>query len=149
MIDVERQMAYWREGAKEDMAVGSDLIARQKPRHGLFFVHLALEKALKAIVCRRYRTKRRRKYIISCDYRNWRRLSPRRSILTRLPKMNAFNLEGRYPDLLQPSPTPAEASDVFVPCGRGLPMVDPSVAAKAKELPASPAKDKGLPSASE
>jgi len=52
MFDVEKQIAYWRGGAEEDMAVARELIAGKRVRHGLFFAHLALEKALKAIVCR-------------------------------------------------------------------------------------------------
>jgi HEPN domain-containing protein len=107
MIDIEKQVAYWRRSAEEDMAVGHDLIVRQKPRHGLFFVHLALEKALKALVCR-----------VTGDtppkIHNLVRLSELAGIrpvplhLDTLAKMNAFNIEGRYGDMLQPSPTPAE-----------------------------------------
>jgi HEPN domain-containing protein len=112
MIDVKRQLAYWRESAEEDMAVGRDLIAREKPRHGLFFVHLALEKALKAIVCR----------VTSADpprIHNLVRLSelanlhPTQEHMDTLADMNVFNLEGRYPQTLPSQPTKAEVHDLL------------------------------------
>lgn len=53
MIVIEKQVAYWQDGAIEDWGVAKELIKRNKTRHGLFFVHLALEKLLKAQVCRR------------------------------------------------------------------------------------------------
>ncbi len=52
MIDIEKQVAYWRHGAEEDWEVAHQLFDRGYIRHSLFFVHLALEKALKAHVCR-------------------------------------------------------------------------------------------------
>ncbi len=52
MIDIEKQIAYWRKGASEDWHVAKQLVKSQQTRHGLFFAHLALEKLLKAHVCR-------------------------------------------------------------------------------------------------
>ncbi len=107
MIDIERQIAHWRGGAEEDFAVGRELIANKRPRHGLFFLHLALEKALKAIVCR----------VTGKDsprIHNLVRLSQLACLtlpenhLDTLAKMNAFNIEGRYSDMLQPTPSTAE-----------------------------------------
>ena len=46
MIDIQKQIDYWRNGAIEDWNVAEDLVSRNKTRHGLFFVHLALEKLL-------------------------------------------------------------------------------------------------------
>lgn len=51
MVDVDKQIAFWREGAKEDWGVAYHLVDPARVRHGLFFAHLALEKALKALVC--------------------------------------------------------------------------------------------------
>jgi HEPN domain-containing protein len=110
VIDIARQVAYWRDGAREDWAVAQDLIAQGRTRHALFFAHLALEKALKAHVCRQTND-----------------LAPRMHNLIRLAEigavgmsqahedvlaeMNAFNLEGRYPDMLMPPPSLPEARD--------------------------------------
>ena len=52
MIDVPAQIAYWKSGAEEDWQVAVDLVRLGRVRHGLFFAHLALEKVLKAHVCR-------------------------------------------------------------------------------------------------
>lgn len=52
MVDIGKQIEHWRAGAGEDWEVARDLVERGKIRHGLFFAHLALEKTLKAHVCR-------------------------------------------------------------------------------------------------
>lgn len=52
MVDISKQVSHWREGAVEDWGVAQELIDRNKIRHGLFIAHLALEKTLKAHVCR-------------------------------------------------------------------------------------------------
>jgi HEPN domain-containing protein len=51
-VDVERQVRYWRESAQDDLEAAVLLLDNGKVNQGLFFAHLALEKALKAIVCR-------------------------------------------------------------------------------------------------
>lgn len=50
-LDIPKQTDYWRRSAKEDIAAAEVLIHADHLRHGMFFVHLALEKALKANVC--------------------------------------------------------------------------------------------------
>ena len=52
MVNIAKHIPYWRDGAMEDLLVARDLIDSGKIRHGLFFAHLALEKILKANVCR-------------------------------------------------------------------------------------------------
>jgi HEPN domain-containing protein len=52
MINIETQINYWRDGADEAWEVGADLVERGKTLYGLFFVHLAMEKMLKAHVCK-------------------------------------------------------------------------------------------------
>jgi len=110
MIDAEKQIAYWRDGAAEDWEIAQELLTSKRVRHGLFFAHLSLEKLLKAHVC--------------CHTRD---LAPRLHNLVRLAElaalplsqhridvlaeMNAFNIEGRYPDLLMPPPSLEEAND--------------------------------------
>jgi HEPN domain-containing protein len=107
LIDIGKQIAYWRDGAKEDMEVARELIARRRDRHGLFLAHLALEKVLKAHVCRQTQDLAPRIHSLV-------RLAELASIKTNkeqldtLAEINAFNLEGRYPETLAPPPTPAE-----------------------------------------
>jgi HEPN domain-containing protein len=108
MIDPEKQITYWRQGAEEDRTVARDLLDRGHTRYALFLWHLAVEKALKAHVCRKTQD-----------------LAPRMHNLTRLADcagidlpgnyrdvvadLNVFNIEGRYPDLLAPPPSLVEA----------------------------------------
>ncbi len=50
MIDVKKQMAYWMAGAEDDLATAELLIGENRILHGMFFCHLAIEKAIKAHV---------------------------------------------------------------------------------------------------
>lgn len=110
MIDIQKQVEYWKNGAVEDWDVARDLISQNKVRHGLFFAHLALEKLIKAHVCRHTRD-------LAPRIHNLNRLADLTALsLTQiqrdiLAEMNAFNLEGRYPDLLIPVPTQNEAEN--------------------------------------
>ena len=52
MIDIQKQIKYWRDGSHEDWQVAHELVDLGRTRHALFFAHLALEKMLKAHVCR-------------------------------------------------------------------------------------------------
>ena len=109
MIDIEKQVAFWREGAQEDLTVAEELLERGRVRHGLFFLHLALEKILKAHVCRQTRD-------LAPRVHNLVRLTELaethlpEQYLDILAEMNRFAIAGRYPDLPFPLPTPAESS---------------------------------------
>jgi HEPN domain-containing protein len=97
MVDIIQQIAHWRDGALEEWQVASELLEKRRVRQALFFTHLALEKALKAHVCRH-----------TGD------LAPRTHNLVRLAEVagltvapehidvlaetNEFVLAGRYPD---------------------------------------------------
>jgi len=108
MVDVVKQISFWRRSAQEDWLVACQLIENGHTRHGLFFVHLSLEKVLKAFICKRIND-----------------IAPRSHNLTRLSElsglsinsqqidlfadMNAFNIEGRYPDMQTTQLTKIEA----------------------------------------
>jgi HEPN domain-containing protein len=108
MIDIEKQVAYWRSGAEEDWAVAQDLVARRRPRHGLFFAHLAIEKVLKAHVCLKTRNMAPRIHnlLTLAECAGLLLTKDRRKTLARL---NAFCLAGRYPETLPPAPSVAQA----------------------------------------
>ena len=55
MTNIPKQTEYWLKSAEEDFDVGRHLIKAEKTRHGLFFIHLALEKMLKACFCKNQR----------------------------------------------------------------------------------------------
>ena len=96
MVDIHKQISYWRSGAEEDSVVAAELIGNKRYRQGLFFAHLALEKILKAHICKNTRELAPRRH-------NRVRLSEMAAIdlsedtLNHLADMNEFNLEGRYP----------------------------------------------------
>jgi HEPN domain-containing protein len=112
LIDIEKQIAYWRDGAEEDMDVARDLIARGRNRHALFLAQLALEKVLKAHVCRQTGD-------LAPKIHSLVRLAELGAVQTdkeqldTLAEMNAFNVEGRYPETLAPPPTVDEAKRYF------------------------------------
>ena len=108
MINIEKQIAFWREGANEDLAVAQELLERGRVRHGLFFAHLALEKAIKAHVCRRTQALAPRLHNL-IRLAELAELQLSESQRDALAEMNAFAIEGRYPESLSPPPTQEEA----------------------------------------
>jgi HEPN domain-containing protein len=52
MLNIPKQIEYWVKNAEEDFEVGTSLIKAGKTRHGLFFMNLAVEKMLKACICK-------------------------------------------------------------------------------------------------
>lgn len=54
MMDVQKQIDYWREGSDQDWESAKRLVASGHDYHwALFIMHLAMEKALKAHVAKR------------------------------------------------------------------------------------------------
>jgi len=112
MINIEKQVSYWKTGAQEDWVVAKELIESDRIRHGLFFAHLALEKAIKAHVCRS-------KKDLAPRIHNLLRLIQLTGLnsnpdqLEILAEMNAFNIESRYPESFTPLPTSEEANKYF------------------------------------
>ncbi len=110
MVDISKQIAYWRTGAQEDWEVAQQLVSSIKIRQGLFFAHLALEKLLKAHVCHR-------KQEIAPRIHNLVRLAQIAELeldtdrLDVLAEMNEFNIEGRYPLNFISEPTIEETTE--------------------------------------
>ncbi|MFC1782168.1 HEPN domain-containing protein [Planctomycetota bacterium] len=109
MVDISEQIKYWKAGAQEDWEAAGVLVESGKIRQGLFFAHLALEKLLKAHVCRQRQE-------IAPRIHNLVRLAELADLklddnrLDTLAEMNEFNIEGRYPlNYVQP-PNAEEAS---------------------------------------
>lgn len=107
-METAEQARYWRRSAKEDWEAASDLISAGKTRHGLFFAHLALEKALKALVCIQISSVPPRTHNL-VRLLELAALPAKENQIDILAEMNAFNIEGRYPDTLTPPVSKAEA----------------------------------------
>jgi HEPN domain-containing protein len=96
MAKSDSQFDYWRQGADEDMEVARHLVERGNTRHGLFLAHLALEKIIKARICKfsdgpapRIHNLIRLAEIAQLDLAE--------DVSNALADMNEYNLEGRYP----------------------------------------------------
>jgi HEPN domain-containing protein len=110
MLDVDGQINYWRRGSEEDWEVAVKLVTDGKSRHGLFFAHLALEKAIKALVCRHTRDVPPRIHSLT-RLAELAGLAPDDRQANVLADMNQFSLEGRYPEFFTPEPSPQEATE--------------------------------------
>jgi HEPN domain-containing protein len=110
MADLEQQVAYWRDGARDDRDVARLLIDQRRLRHGLFLVHLSLEKLLKAHVCRRTGNLAPRVHSLP-RLAQLALLSLTQEQMDLLADLNVFNIEGRYPDIALPPITENEAED--------------------------------------
>jgi HEPN domain-containing protein len=101
VIDIQKQVRYWSDSSIEDWQVANELIHAGHTRQGLFFAQLALEKILKAHVCQSTND-------LAPRIHNLVRLAEITDLeltaeqLDILAEMNAFNIEGRYPDVLLP-----------------------------------------------
>jgi len=107
MIDISKQITYWQESAREDWEVAIELVGNNRSRHGLFFAHLALEKILKAHVCKETRdlAPKIHNLIDLAQLANLTLTSHQSDIFT---EMNSFNIRGRYPDSLSTKSTKEE-----------------------------------------
>ncbi|MCE5262506.1 MAG: HEPN domain-containing protein [Deltaproteobacteria bacterium] len=108
MVNIDKQVTFWRTSALEDWDVARQLVDTGRTRHGLFFVHLAFEKMLKAIVCKYTQD-------LAPRLHNLIRLSELAGLsldkekLAVLAEINAFHIEGRYPETLMAPPSKEEA----------------------------------------
>jgi HEPN domain-containing protein len=119
MVDIGKQITHWRLSADEDWEVARGLVAGGKVRHGLFFAHLALEKILKAHVCKATDE-------LSPPIHNLIRLVERAGLpLSQqqrelLAEANAFNIEGRYPGTEMSLPSAEEVAAYILRTGELL-----------------------------
>ena len=109
-VNVEKQVAYWRQGAQEDAATARLLFQHGKNKEALFFAHLAMEKALKALVVKA--TGDLAPYSHDLPYLAEKariELAPEQSEF--VGWINQFAIRGRYPELERPLPSPAQIGE--------------------------------------
>ncbi len=95
-MNVEQQIKYWCTSSDEDWEMAEIALANGKIRHALFFLHLAMEKLLKAHVCLVTGAQPSRIHdLIRLTSQAGLELAD--SWLLLLGRMNAFCLMGRYP----------------------------------------------------
>jgi len=107
MLNVEKQITYWQESAREDWEVAIELVSINRFRHGLFFAYLALEKILKAYVCKETRdlAPKIHNLIDLAQLANITLTFNQSDIFT---EMNSFNIESLYPDSVRAKPAKEE-----------------------------------------
>ena len=97
MLNIEKQINYWINGAEDDILTAELLIEKSRNLHGLFFCHLVIEKALKAHFVKKNK-------IIAPKIHNLLYLSEKSEIefdieiKKFLGILMKFQLQGRYPD---------------------------------------------------
>ena len=101
LIDIQKQVSYWSDSSIEDWQVANELVLAGHTRQSLFFAQLALEKMLKALVCQSTNdlAPRIHNLVRLAEIANLELTADQVDILA---EMNAFNIEGRYPDVLLP-----------------------------------------------
>lgn len=132
MVDIDKHISHWQTGAEEDFEVASQLIKSNKIRHGLFFLHLTLEKILKAHVCRHTKD-------IAPKIHNLVRLAELSDIdleaerIDFLSEMNPCNIEGRYPEAMGNSSFAAGSTKAFEENRRIVEMTEESIKKSVKK----------------
>ena len=110
MVDVPKQIDYWRTSSDEDFAAAESLLEKGHLRHSLFFAHLAIEKMLKAHVTRQTKDipPRIHNLIRLAEIAKLNLDAKREGFLR---EFGAYQLEGQYPDSEQVPVDPGFARD--------------------------------------
>ena len=96
-MDVDKIVAYWLTTSAEDFKVMEHLFEKGDYAHALFFAHLAIEKALKALYCKTKKDHAPHKHNL-LNLARLIDLSITEEQELWLEEVNRFNLEARYPD---------------------------------------------------
>jgi len=97
MINIDKQIAYWKSSALDDLTSAQILIERNRFLHGLFFCHLVIEKIIKAHVVKYTKdiAPRSHNLIFLADKTDLHFDEENEIFLGILMK---YQLQGRYPD---------------------------------------------------
>ncbi len=97
MTDIQKQIDYWINGAKDDIKTAEILIKKNRLLHGLFFCHLVIEKAIKARVVKVTKEIAPRSHnLIFLSEKAELNLDNEKDIF--LGVLMKYQLQGRYPD---------------------------------------------------
>lgn len=115
-MDIDKQIDYWRTSSLEDLDAAQALVKVGKYRHGLFLAHLALEKMLKAHVCRTTGDVPPRIHTLpTLAARAGLALPKSRSVF--LSMFDRYQMQGRYPEPRSKGITKARAALEMRHCG--------------------------------
>lgn len=99
-MDKDEHIAYWIKSADEDWITVHSLFAAKRYLHSLFFCHLTLEKTLKALWVKNNENNIPPKIHNLAKLNEEAKIYLSEDIVKQLYELNAFQLEGRYPDYL-------------------------------------------------
>jgi HEPN domain-containing protein len=98
-----KRFDFWKHSSEEEIKSASILLKKKKLRQSLFFIHLSLEKILKALFIKKKRAHppitHNLKYL--ADQLELELTEERENFLI---EATAFNIEARYPDEESPMP---------------------------------------------
>ena len=112
MLDINKHIELWRNGAIDTLQTATDLLKQSHYDFALFAAHLALEKAIKALVCRATGE-------IPPRLHNLLRLieiaevKPDAEMMDFLSTMNQYSQIGRYPEFLTVRSSKAETIEAI------------------------------------
>ena len=99
----KKRFDFWKKSSEEEIITASILLKKKKLRQSLFFIHLSLEKILKALFIKKKREHppitHNLKYL--AEQINLELTEKRENFLI---EATAFNIEARYPDEENPPP---------------------------------------------
>ncbi len=109
-MNIEKQIGYWKNGAKSDIETAGILIDKGKYLHGLFFCHLTIEKILKANFVKKNKTVAPKTHdlIYLIEHTD---LKLQDKDLHFLPMLMKYQLEGRYPEYSPVAPDKKQANE--------------------------------------
>ncbi|MBF0137785.1 MAG: HEPN domain-containing protein [Magnetococcales bacterium] len=111
-MNIAKHIDYWRTGSNEDWEMAEIALEKGKIRHGLFFLHLAMEKLVKAHVTKK--TEKTPMKIHNLLFLAQQTdLSINHEMGKSLTVLNSYCLEGRYADETGPPPSLQEAKIIF------------------------------------
>ena len=111
-LDREKHAAFWKAGAEEDLGAAVRLLETGHRRHGLFFAHLAVEKALKRLATLRTGE-------VPPKSHDLLRLADVAGLVVdearavAMARLGRFCMEGRYPESWAPPPSQELATAVL------------------------------------
>ncbi len=110
-MDVEKHIRYWQNSSDEDWRAAMSLLDEGHYRHGLFFIHLSIEKKLKAAYVGTTAAPAPRSHDLQRLAReSGLAIDEKRAV--NLARLNRYCMEGRYPDDWAVSITKAEAAEI-------------------------------------
>ena len=118
-MDRERHVEYWQTSSREDLDAARDLLERKHVRHGLFFLHLSVEKLLKGLIVGKTGELPPRSHDL-LRLAELAGLNPTSEQSGWLARLNRHCLEGRYPDTWVSPPDDAEAKKTLEKSIKGI-----------------------------